>query len=53
MVILHRRVELKFVLTIYGVLFGDGFDFTDAYVVCKELGLGVSGILIICTITIM
>ena len=38
---------------IWGSICGDGFDFTDAYVVCKELGLGVSGILIICTITIM
>ena len=28
---------------IWGSICGDGFDFTDAYVVCKELGLGESG----------
>ena len=28
---------------IWGSICSDGFDFTDAYVVCKELGLGESG----------
>lgn len=28
---------------IWGSVCGTGFDVTDAYVVCKELGLGVSG----------
>ena len=38
---------------IWGSICGDGFDFSDAYVVCKELGLGVSGILIIQSLYIM
>ena len=28
---------------IWGSVCGQGFDFTDAYVVCKELDLGISG----------
>ena len=32
---------------IWGSICGDGFDFTDAYVVCKELDLGVSGTIIL------
>ena len=40
------RIEVC-VNNIWGSICGDGFDFTDAYVVCKELGLGVSGIIII------
>ena len=27
---------------IWGSICGDGFDLSDAYVVCKELGLGTS-----------
>lgn len=28
---------------VWGSVCGQGFDFTDAYVVCKELNLGVAG----------
>lgn len=32
---------------IWGSVCGSGFDTTDAYVVCRELGLGISGIMTI------
>lgn len=28
---------------VWGSVCGTGFDVTDAYVACKELGLGISG----------
>lgn len=29
--------------SVWGTVCGTGFDVTDAYVICRKLGLGISG----------